>query len=76
MKTTSLKTTTTQTVYEFTKADILHALVKAGKLPPTTVYDADAFVRVPGGGDWSNTNLDLADHPLQVKVVTKEQEES
>lgn len=29
--------------------------------------DAEVYVRVPGGADWSNTDLDLKDAPVQVR---------
>jgi hypothetical protein len=28
--------------------------------------DAYLFITVPGGGDWSNTQLDLAEHHLEI----------
>lgn len=27
---------------------------------------ADVVVHVPGGGDWSNTSLNIKDHPIEV----------
>lgn len=42
---------------EFTDADVRKAL----RLPPNSTV----FVRVPGGGDWSNTDLDVTtDTPI------------
>jgi hypothetical protein len=34
---------------------------------------AEITVHVPGGGDWSNTDLDINDHPIHVTwtVVTR-----
>lgn len=29
--------------------------------------DAEVFIRVPGGGDWSNQALSLDEHNVQVK---------
>lgn len=48
---------------EFTHDDIINALRDAGHKVPV---DAEVFVRVPGGGDWSNMNLDLMDAPVIV----------
>lgn len=28
--------------------------------------NAEVFVTVPGGGDWSNTNLDIDDHSVEI----------
>lgn len=47
-------------------------LIKALGLPP----DTRLFVRVPGGGDYSNTDLDLGDDvDLQSVAVTREDED-
>lgn len=73
MKTTSSKVTvtTTETTYEFTNDDIIEALAAIGKLPLSEASRVThCHVRVPGGGDWSNTNIDLEDYP--VVVVVKE----
>jgi ribosomal protein S9 len=32
-------------------------------------------VSVPGGGDWSNTDLDLEEYPLIITIVTTDVEE-
>ncbi len=75
MKTPTHKTSLVRTEdrYEFTRDEVIGALRLAGLLPTLAPFDptteeVDAFVRVPGGGDWSNTNLDLTDHPLVVTV--------
>lgn len=39
-------------------------------LPP----DAEIYVQVPGGGDWSNEVLDLRDFPLNVKWTVEKAE--
>ncbi len=63
-----------ETVLSFTAEEVIDALRKAGKLPypsDTQRVTQEAYVRVPGGGDWSNTDLTLDDTPLMVKVVTE-----
>ena len=71
MKTTTSKVTTTTTTYTFTTNDIIEALAAIGKLPLSEVARIEhCHVRVPGGGDYSNMNLDLTEHP--VVVVVKE----
>lgn len=63
MATTTKRTTTIQEVeHRLSRDDIITLLRNAGYTIPdgTTI-----FVRVPGGGDWSNTDLDIEeDCPL------------
>jgi hypothetical protein len=66
----------------FTAAEVLAALgiSKVDDIQSATKSrrtNIDIFVRVPGGGDWSNTNLDIESHPLIVEIeeITSEQEE-
>ncbi len=66
MKTTHT-TTETKTTYTFTRGEILLALAGVGLLPLETNI-TQCFVRVPGGGDYSNMNLDLRDHPLVIET--------
>lgn len=33
------------------------------RLPPDTYI----YVQVPGGGDWSNTDLDLSEYPVEIR---------
>jgi predicted ATP-dependent serine protease len=56
----TIVSTTTRHRLEITRADILAYLASAKitNLPPR---NADIFVQVPGGGDWSNTSLDISD---------------
>jgi hypothetical protein len=49
------------TVYAITADDIR----KRFRLPD----DAEIVVRVPGGGDWSNTDLAIKDHPLTARFT-------
>ena len=65
-RTVTEKTTTTEKV--FSADDVRKAL----GLPE----GASLFVRVPGGGDWSNTELDLDTHPLEATIVTTSREET
>ena len=72
MKANTNRTTTTRTVdtYEFTAEELIEALKQAGLLPNEISHkESTVFVRVPGGGDWSNTDLEIdEDRPLTVKV--------
>lgn len=65
--------------YEFTQEEVLKALRLAGLLPEPldlglvehshAVEYVDVFMKVPGGGDWSGTHLEVAqDCPLVVTV--------
>ncbi len=71
-----------ETRYEFTREQVLAALCVAGLLPEpldlgiaekgNITEQIELFMRIPGGGDYSNSNLDVAtDCPL---VVTVKQE--
>lgn len=66
MRTVKITKKTTTTL-EITGAEIR----KAFKLP----YDADLTVRVPGGGDWSNTDLVLDECPVKVTYTVVEERE-
>jgi len=72
MKANTNRTTTTRTVdtYEFTAEELIEALKQAGLLPNEISHkESTVFVRVPGGGDWSNTDLEIdEDRPLTDKV--------
>lgn len=62
---------TRRTHMEFERHDLLKALRALGYQIPD---DADMFVQVPGGGDWSNTNLDIErDTNLHVRWTTVEE---
>jgi len=50
------------------------ALFKLLKLNKNEVKNLKAFVRIPGGGDYSNTKLDLNDCELIVQYETEENE--
>jgi hypothetical protein len=48
--------------------DALNQELKADGSRVRIPNDADVIVAVPGGGDWSNTELDVGvDHPLIIK---------
>lgn len=83
MKTPGRQSCATRTVedarYEFSTKEIVRGLRAIGLLPEAmdsgvyvktlTTEKVTAFVRVPGGGDWSNTNLEVGtDCPLVVTV--------
>jgi hypothetical protein len=56
--------TITTTEYLITVDD----LYKAFDIPK----GAKVFVEVPGGGDWSNTDLDISEHPIKVIGIQEE----
>ncbi len=60
-----------RTRIEFTRTEILDALKRVRDIPP----DATVHVHVPGGGDFSNMDLDLDDNetPLVVTFTTREE---
>lgn len=75
MNTIEVKTTRVETRkrIELTDEDI-RALVRAtsGSIIPVA---AEVFVEVPGGGDWSNTSLEIRDAPVVIAwtEITEEQ---
>lgn len=81
--TSSTRTTKTKSVFEFTGREILDALRATHQLPelPQTnrterIDETTTItVRVPGGGDWSNMNLDLMTD-AKVSVVIEQTESS
>lgn len=49
--------------------DVLELLTRAGHIPPTPAADTSlrVYFAVPGGGDWSNTDIDISkEHPIYV----------
>lgn len=53
---------------------LIEALQAVGLAVPT---DAEVYVQVPGGGDWSNTSLDIDDAcPVVLTWQTKEESHS
>jgi hypothetical protein len=69
-----VETLTERTVeYKLSGAIIIKLLQDAGVTFPNLPGDVNAFVTVPGGGDWSNKELDIDDDsPLIVRVKTIE----
>lgn len=55
---------------ELDRPTLLALLRQAGHDVPD---NAGIFVRVPGGGDWSNEQLDIDDAPIQIYYGTTEQ---
>lgn len=69
MNKTTVTQTRTTTLTNLYKKDLLEILRKVGIIPPAG--EADIYMPVPGGGDWSHTNLHADDEtPL---VVTYEE---
>lgn len=63
------KKTTTVEEYTFNDLEILEALKDAGKLPKDA--KGRLTIWVPGGGDWSNMELDIDDdNPIRITVET------
>lgn len=59
-----------ETTSEFTGDQIISALIRAGYLDKDAVID-EIFVKIPGGGDWSNMNLSIDDEEkLTIKATT------
>lgn len=72
-----LTVTKTQTIRVTVGHDDVLALVRKTVHIPAGV-EVRIFVEVPGGGDWSHTDLDLHEHPVHVEAewsvdVTDEQ---
>jgi hypothetical protein len=57
---------------EVSKKDIIDALLQTGIIKANEEGgQIDMYVPVPGGGDWSNTNLDIdKDCPLIIDIKT------
>lgn len=67
---TDLRTTTTTTRrhhLQLDKTKLLQLIAGSLDLSGVTPAQVSVTVRVPGGGDWSNTDLDLGDHPVDVR---------
>ncbi len=65
MKKLSTKTSS-KTVYKITASDIIEALRKTGKIPKNG--NCELVFCVPGGGDYSNMELDVAQEPLKLTI--------
>lgn len=49
---------------ELSRSEMFELLTKAGYEIPNS---AEIFICIPGGGDWSNTSLDIDDdHPVTI----------
>ena len=51
---------------EVTHDDILALVRGQVDIPPGVAVRI--YVEVPGGGDWSHTDLDISEHPVQVRA--------
>lgn len=71
----SAVTTHTMTV---TGGEIIAALNgNAPSLLPPIPTDAAVFFDVPGGGDWSSTDIEIDEqHPIRIVWVTREETDS
>lgn len=65
VKTETVKTTTV--VGTLTYDDLLSLVRARVHIPPGVAVRI--YVDVPGGDDWSNTELDIRDHPVQIRAV-------
>lgn len=72
MKTIKETKTTTITSYVVSGQDIINALKKCNILP-AYLDKQEIFVRVPGGGDWSNMALDLMENNV---IITHHRNEN
>lgn len=74
----SLKTQITQKTtrrIELTNADLVYMVCK--QLDLNIPELADVYVKVPGGGDWSNTSLEIdSDCPIIITWTTVQEDES
>jgi hypothetical protein len=67
-KTTIVTQTATTSTLEVTGKLLVELLIAAGHYVPP---NAEVYVCVPGGGDWSNTSLDVdTEHPIKVRWKT------
>lgn len=74
-KVTAIKTTIT--TLQLRKEDILNALCSDNQISQEEALNpqnCEIFVKVPGGGDYSNCTLDIDDCPIN--VVIKQVEEN
>jgi hypothetical protein len=58
---------------EFLRVAINQELKAQGEEP--MAENARMYVSVPGGGDWSNTELELSDAPLNIQWTTVDRSE-
>jgi hypothetical protein len=68
--------TTRQHTMTVTGEELLDAINQEIKAMGKTSLprDAEIIVNVPGGGDWSNTELDLREYPVIVKWTEVEED--
>lgn len=59
--------TTRAVTIEVTAQDILALVRKRAHIPADA--EVRVYVDVPGGGDWSNMEIDIAEHPVYVRAV-------
>lgn len=72
MPKTATTTISTEHVLTLNKHELLEALRDGGCSIPA---NCEITVRVPGGGDWSNTNLDIsANSPICITWKTEKRD--
>lgn len=62
-------------ILKITKSDLLEMVnreLQRQRDTPVPVNLCEVTVPVPGGGDWSNTNLDLDDREAVIEIRWKE----
>jgi hypothetical protein len=62
--------TTKRHTLTITREKLVGLLATAGVEVPK---DADIFVEVPGGGDWSHMDLDIDQSPINIRFTTTEE---
>lgn len=66
---------TTVSTIELNRQDIVNFLLQNGYFQKGVDFESmDIFVKVPGGGDYSNCTLDIDDCPIN--IVIKQVEEN
>lgn len=69
-----VRTETRHTV-ELDAQDLLECLAPKLNIPPEILHRVKLYVEIPGGGDWSNTDLSISsESPLKISWVTVEED--
>ena len=67
MKKSLKETTTKEVILEINAKDIINLLILSGQI--TGSDKVDVYFRVPGGGDWSNTSIEISnEYPITVRA--------
>lgn len=63
--------------FEMNRGDIAAALRALGVALPKDPVEVRIYFAVPGGGDWSNTDIDIDDkNPVRVEWQTTEERDA